>query len=139
MELTWGNTIPCIACGHAQVAVPIGLSVLGLDRDELSARGHALLHLGLDLSQLGVTLGILWGCLRQFRPRKRGLFPMQLESAWTRRALLVVAIACCTFPGVDWVAQQSMVSKRGAGHIIVLTVLSVGNGGRGKGHEGYEV
>lgn len=148
-----------------QVAVPIGLSLLGLDRDELSARGHALLHLGecgaklpvsllpgcrrlpqtalrhtlpsqglciaptlassaaslsciraarsvmrhastlklplacpdlltpsltcphplksrsplpgLDLSQLGVTLGILWGCLKQYRPRKRGFFPIK--------------------------------------------------------------
>lgn len=47
-----------------QVAVPITLSQLGLDRDELSLRGHALLHLCLDLSQLGVTLMILWRCLR---------------------------------------------------------------------------
>lgn len=45
-----------------QVAVPITLSLLGLDRDELTIRGHALLHLCLDLSQLGVTLMILWRC-----------------------------------------------------------------------------
>ena len=40
-------------------------------------RGHALLHLCLDLSQLAVTLLILWGCLKQYRPRKRGLFPVR--------------------------------------------------------------
>lgn len=60
-----------------QVAVPIGLSALGLDRDELSVRGHAILHLCLDLSQLGVTLLILRQCLGQFRPRKRGFFPIK--------------------------------------------------------------
>jgi uncharacterized protein len=60
-----------------QVAVPVGLSLLGLDRDELSVRGHAMLHLCLDLSQLGFTLGILGHCLKQYKPLKRGFFPIR--------------------------------------------------------------
>lgn len=35
-----------------QVAVPIALSLLGIDRETLSMRGHALLHLSLDMSQV---------------------------------------------------------------------------------------
>jgi hypothetical protein len=60
-----------------QVAVPVGLSLLGLDRDALSVRGHAVLHLCLDLSQLAFTLAILWFCLKQYRPLKKGLFPIR--------------------------------------------------------------
>ena len=32
-----------------QVAVPTALSLLGLDRDDMGVRGHAVLHLCLDL------------------------------------------------------------------------------------------
>lgn len=60
-----------------QVAVPVALSLLGLDRDDLGLRGHAMLHLCLDISQLGFTLFILWHCLKQYKPRKRGLFPFK--------------------------------------------------------------
>ncbi len=37
----------------------------------------AVLHLFLDLAQLGVTLLILWQCLRKYAPRRKGLFPIQ--------------------------------------------------------------
>jgi hypothetical protein len=35
-----------------QVLFPIALSMLGLDRDYLTLRGHALLHLALDVCQV---------------------------------------------------------------------------------------
>lgn len=38
-----------------QVALPIALSLLGIDRDAMSIRGHALLHLSLDMSQVRET------------------------------------------------------------------------------------
>jgi len=87
-----------------QVAVPMGLSLLGIDRDELSIRGHALLHLALDVSQLAGTLLILWGCLKDYHPARRGLFPVKLRGTWP----LAVIASTLVFPAVDWVAQQSM-------------------------------
>ncbi|GFR52723.1 hypothetical protein Agub_g15276, partial [Astrephomene gubernaculifera] len=87
-----------------QVAVPLVLSLLGLDRPELSVRSHAVLHLCLDISQLLLTLGILWSCLKDYQPRKLGLFPVRLRGRW----ILAVALCCATFPAVDWLAHQSM-------------------------------
>ncbi len=71
-----------IIIGH--VAVPVGLSLLGLDRDELGLRGHAVLHLCLDLSQLVFTLLILWHCLKQYKPRQKGFFPIKYARAGRR-------------------------------------------------------
>jgi len=88
-----------------QVAVPMGLSVLGIDREALTVRGHAVLHLFLDLTQLGVTLLILWQCLKKYKPRSKGLFPIRWGGNWP----LVVLAACMVFPAVDWLAQQSLV------------------------------
>ncbi|GLC35872.1 hypothetical protein PLESTB_000514600 [Pleodorina starrii] len=91
-----------IIIGH--VVVPLILGCLGVDRLELTVRSHAVLHLCLDLSQLVVTLSILWSCLRQFRPRSLGLFPVRLRGLWP----LAVVLCCATFPAVDWLAHQSM-------------------------------
>jgi membrane protease YdiL (CAAX protease family) len=64
-----------------------------------------VLHLCLDVSQLVVTLGILWACLRAYRPRALGLFPLRLRGGvW----LLAVLLCCGLFPAVDWLAHQSM-------------------------------
>ena len=87
-----------------QVAVPMVLAMLGLDRDYMSMRGLAVLHLCLDLSQLGVTLLILWRCLRDYQPQRLGLFPVRWRGAWP----LLVLLSCAVFPLVDWVANQSM-------------------------------
>jgi hypothetical protein len=35
-----------------QVAMPICLSMMGMSADDLSARGHALMHLCLDVAQV---------------------------------------------------------------------------------------
>jgi hypothetical protein len=40
--------------------VPVSLELLGVERDELSSRGQALLHLVLDFGEMGVTIGVLW-------------------------------------------------------------------------------
>ncbi|GAX74910.1 hypothetical protein CEUSTIGMA_g2356.t1 [Chlamydomonas eustigma] len=87
-----------------QVAVPMLLTFMGIDRDNMSVRGHAVLHLCLDMSQLGVTLVILWRCLKDFKPRQLGLFPFRWGGGWQ----VVVLLSCLVFPIVDWVAQQSM-------------------------------
>ncbi|KAL6755451.1 CAAX protease self-immunity-domain-containing protein [Haematococcus lacustris] len=87
-----------------QVAMPMCLGLLGKTQEELSVRGHALMHLCLDMAQLAVTLLILKHCLKQYQPRKRGLFPVRLGGYWW----LVVAAACTVFPLVDWVAVQSV-------------------------------
>lgn len=87
-----------------QVLFPIALSLLGLDRDYLTLRGHALLHLCLDLSQLGATLLILWKCLRSFKPRSLGLFPLIWKGSWP----LVVLDSALLFPLVDVVAHSSL-------------------------------
>jgi hypothetical protein len=93
-----------------QLLLPVALGLLGIERDELSARGHALLHLSLDVAQLAATAAILWGCLRRYRPRQLGLFPARLRGLWP----LAVAACCAAFPAVDWVAHQSVVRGRGA-------------------------
>uniref|UniRef100_A0A7S0YGQ9 CAAX prenyl protease 2/Lysostaphin resistance protein A-like domain-containing protein n=1 Tax=Polytomella parva TaxID=51329 RepID=A0A7S0YGQ9_9CHLO len=59
-----------------QVLVPLALELLSVDRSALSTRGHAVLHLALDLSQLVATLSVLYHCLAEYRPRKLGMFPV---------------------------------------------------------------
>lgn len=94
-----------------QVALPLVMSAFGLDRIELSLRGHAILHLCLDISQLGVTLLILWQSLKKYKPQSLGLFPVKLKGRWP----LLVAACLPIFPAVDWVAQQSMVGRVSGG------------------------
>lgn len=93
-----------------QIAVPLVLNGLGIDRMDLSMRGHAVLHLCLDISQLIITLGILWFCLKDFKPREKGLFPVSFKGWW----FLWVVLACCSFPAVDWLSTQSQVGRHAA-------------------------
>eukprot|EP00873_Tetraselmis_striata_P034692 jgi/Tetstr1/454956/TSEL_041817.t1 len=83
--------------------VPLGLELQGIGMEELSARGQAAMHLVVDVSELVLTLGILWLKLRRFKPRSLGLFPTKLRGNW----MFVVALACLSFPLVDWLALQS--------------------------------
>ncbi|KAK9915094.1 hypothetical protein WJX75_004689 [Coccomyxa subellipsoidea] len=87
------------------VALPGGLELLGLEREELTARGQALVHLVLDVGELGATLGILWGCLRAYRPRALGWFHARL---WPPHPWLGhMVLACAAFPLVDLAAARS--------------------------------
>jgi len=50
----------------------------------------------LDLGMVGLTMGVLWLCLRKYRPRALGWFRSTL---WPPRWLLKVVLACAlTFP-----------------------------------------
>ena len=87
-----------------QALFPMALSLLGLDRDYLTLRGHAVLHLCLDLSQLGATILILWKCLSPFKPRSLGLFPIRFKGSWP----LIVLVSTLLFPLIDSLAQKSL-------------------------------
>ncbi len=54
-----------------QVALPIVLTLLGIDRDAMSIRGHALLHLSLDMSQVRPAFE-LCACVRQLSHLRQG-------------------------------------------------------------------
>lgn len=90
--------------GLGQVVVPLGLGLAGLEYEELGYRATALLHLAMDAVQLGVTLGILARCLRKYKPRALGLFPLRWQGG--RWAGWVLAGAA-TFPLVEWLSAQS--------------------------------
>lgn len=68
---------------------------------------QAMVHLVLDVGELGATLGILWACLRTYRPKALGWFKATLRPAlgW----LGEMALACAFFPLVDLVAARSQV------------------------------
>ncbi len=68
---------------------------------------QALVHLVLDLGELGATLGILWRCLRAYRPLRLGWFRARVRPlrAWAGP----IALACATFPLVDLAAARSQV------------------------------
>ena len=72
-----------------------------------SAHVQALVHLVLDLGELGATLGILWRCLHAYRPLRLGWFRTRLRPlrAWAGH----IALACATFPLVDLAAARSQV------------------------------
>lgn len=68
---------------------------------------QALVHLVLDVGELGATLGILWGCLRAYRPRALGWFHARL---WPPHPWLGhMVLACAAFPLVDLAAARSQV------------------------------
>ncbi|KAF8055665.1 hypothetical protein HT031_006687 [Scenedesmus sp. PABB004] len=94
-----------------QLLVPALLALLDIDQAAMSARGAALLNLGLDVGQVLVTLTILVACLARYRPGERGLFPV----AWQGGAWLgAVAAGAACFPVVDWLAHSSVVVLSGA-------------------------
>lgn len=70
---------------------------------------QALVHLVLDVGELGATLGILWGCLRAYRPRALGWFHARL---WPPHPWLGhMVLACAAFPLVDLAAARSQVGN----------------------------
>ena len=68
---------------------------------------QALMHLLLDLGELGATLGILWRCLHAYQPLALGWFRARIRPlrSWLCPALL----ACAFFPLVDLAAARSQV------------------------------
>ncbi len=68
---------------------------------------QALMHLLLDLGELGATLFILWRCLHAYQPLALGWFRARLRPlrSWLCPALL----ACAFFPLVDLAAAKSQV------------------------------
>lgn len=90
--------------GLGQVVVPLGLGLAGVEYEELGFRALALLHLAMDTVQLGVTLAILARCLREYRPRQLGLFPLRWAGG---RWLGWVVAGALTFPLVEWLSAQS--------------------------------
>ena len=68
---------------------------------------QALMHLLLDLGELGATLFILWRCLHAYQPLALGWFRARLRPlrSWLCPALL----ACAFFPLVDLAAARSQV------------------------------
>ena len=68
---------------------------------------QALMHLLLDLGELGATVFILWRCLRAYQPLALGWFRARARPlrSWLCPALL----ACAFFPLVDLAAARSQV------------------------------
>ena len=68
---------------------------------------QALMHLLLDLGELGATLFILWRCLHAYQPLALGWFRARIRPlrSWLCPALL----ACAFFPLVDLAAARSQV------------------------------
>lgn len=87
--------------------VPCVLDLAGYERDDLSRRGQALVHLVLDVGQLGLTIAILWQKLKAYKPRRLGWFDTQLRPI--RQWLVPVLVAAATFPVLNIVAQQAQV------------------------------
>ncbi|KAK9829399.1 hypothetical protein WJX72_005594 [[Myrmecia] bisecta] len=87
--------------------IPLGLGTFGLEREDLTTRGQALVHLLLDVSEMGVTLGLLWACLRRYKPLALGWFRSWLRPA--RRWVPQVLLALLSFPLVDIVSARSQI------------------------------
>ena len=88
--------------------LPCLLDLAGYERDDLSRRGQALLHLILDVGQLGFTIAILWKRLKAYRPRSLGWFETRLLPI--QQWLGPVIVAAASFPLLNIVAQQAQVS-----------------------------
>lgn len=74
-------------------------------KESLGSTGmQAMRHLVLDVTQLSMTLGILFLALRKYHPRKLGLFAIKVYpiAAW----LPVVLLGCCSFPLIHWIHKQ---------------------------------
>ncbi len=88
--------------------LPCLLDLAGYERDDLSRRGQALVHLILDVGQLGLTIAILWKRLKAYRPRSLGWFETRLLPI--QQWLGPVIVAAASFPLLNIVAQQAQVS-----------------------------
>jgi len=70
-------------------------------------RGEALYHLALDLGMVGFTIGVLWLCLRKYRPMALGWFRRKI---WPPMWALKVIVACAvTFPIAIFLGNVSQV------------------------------
>ncbi|KAL0029813.1 hypothetical protein WJX77_001509 [Trebouxia sp. C0004] len=87
--------------------LPCLLDLAGYERDDLSRRGQALVHLILDVGQLGLTIAILWKRLKAYRPRSLGWFETRLLPI--RQWLGPVIVAAASFPLLNIVAQQAQI------------------------------
>lgn len=87
--------------------LPCLLDLAGYERDDLSRRGQALLHLILDVGQLGFTIAILWKRLKAYRPRSLGWFETRLLPI--QQWLGPVTVAAASFPLLNIVAQQAQI------------------------------
>lgn len=87
--------------------LPCLLDLAGYERDDLSRRGQALVHLVLDVGQLGLTIAILWKRLKAYRPRNLGWFETRLLPV--QQWLGPVLVAAASFPLLNIVAQQAQV------------------------------
>eukprot|EP00884_Botryococcus_braunii_P012649 jgi/Botrbrau1/21385/Bobra.0216s0006.1 len=72
----------------------------------LSPRGHAFLHLGLDINQVVSCVGVLWLRLRAYRPLEKGWFNLKFFPM--KHWLWAVALGVITFPIVKWSAGISL-------------------------------
>lgn len=70
------------------------------DTGTAALRAQAVLHFVLDLGEVAITLGILWLCLRQYKPLALGFFPVRLRGAW----MWNVWCGCLYFPAIDLLA-----------------------------------
>lgn len=70
---------------------------------------QALMHLLLDLGELGATLFILWRCLHAYQPLALGWFRARLRPL--RDWLCPSLLACAFFPLVDLAAARSQVRQ----------------------------
>lgn len=93
--------------GHC--LLPTSFDFAGLERDDLSMRGQALVHLVLDFGQLGLTLAILHQKLKPYRARYLGWFHTQLLPL--QQWLPPVLLAALSFPALNIIAQQAQVQR----------------------------
>jgi len=100
--------------------LPCLLDLAGLERDDLSRRGQALVHLVLDVGQLGLTIAILWKKLKAYKPRGLGWFETRL---WpVQQWLAPVVIAAASFPLLNLVAQQAQVPPLDCPPLVFQTI-----------------
>ena len=95
---------------------PLTIRFYRLNPDNLSTTAQALVHLGVDVGQLVVTIAILWRKLKKYRPRRLGWFNTRL---WPVQHWLVpVIFAAVAFPLFDAIASQAQVA-----HWLLLAFL----------------
>eukprot|EP00798_Chlamydomonas_sp_ICE-L_P010260 gene10260-8179_t len=103
-----------------QIAIPTVLFVFGLALDTLTMRGHALMHLGFDLSLLMVTVLILKHCLKENNPMPQDIFPFKLSGLWP----VAVGLGATQLSSQLWDIQQEGDWVMDAAYKIVLLVIT---------------
>jgi len=118
--------------------VPSVLHILGVETREhvASSATHALRHLLLDASQLGVTFVLLSRALKEHGPRALGLFSIKLRPI--RSWLPIVLAGCACFPLVDWVHKQMVVLLAGGVQVVAGGGANNSGGGSIVAASGWE-